>query len=94
LSTVVDIVSGADVQLSGTIGSGALIEMTGSALLNLLSVANSGTVLARASGSRIIVAPGAVVRGGAIVAQGSGSTAEIAPSAIVSGRHAIRKRAR
>jgi hypothetical protein len=73
------------VQLSGTIGSGALIEVTGSALLNLLSVANSGTILARASGSRIIVAPGAVVRGGAIVAQGSGSTAEIADGAIVSG---------
>jgi hypothetical protein len=73
------------VQLSGTIGSGALIEVTGSALLNLLSVANSGTILARASGRRIIVAPGAVVRGGAIVAQGSGSTAEIAHGAVVSG---------
>jgi trimeric autotransporter adhesin len=83
--TLVDIVSGADVQLSGTIGSGALIEVTGSALLNLLSVANSGTVLARDCGSKIVIAPGAVVPGGAIVAQGSGSEVEIADSAIVSG---------
>ena len=83
--TVVDVVSGADVQLSGTIGSGALIEVTGSALLNLLSVANSGTVLARASGSKIFIAPGAVVRGGAIVAQGSGSEVEIFDGATVSG---------
>ena len=83
--TVVDVVSGADVQLSGTIGSGALIEVTGSALLNLLSVANSGTVLARASGSKIFIAPGAVVRGGAIVAQGSGSAVEIFDGATVSG---------
>jgi hypothetical protein len=83
--TVVDVVSGADVQLSGTIGSGALIEVTGSALLNLLSIANSGTVVARASGSKIFIAPGAVVRGGAIVAQGSGSEVEIFDGATVSG---------
>ena len=41
--------------------------------------------LARNSGSKIFIAPGAVVHGGAVVAQGSDSEVEIAPSAIVSG---------